>query len=393
MKKFAKRLSMVLVLFLFVAAVGSLYYSSRPEAEPAYVTEAVQRGDIENTVLANGMLHPAKLVNVGAQESGQIKHLAVGLGDEVTLGQLIAQIDSLSQQNALKQAQASLASINAQYRAKQAQIHQALLEYQRQQRMQADNASSRADYEVAEANLAIYQADLEQLKAEQQQAAITVDSAKVDLGYTTIAAPMAGTVVYTSVEEGQTVNANQSTPTIIELAQLDTMIVKAQISEADVIHVHPGQDVYFTILGQAKHPYRAQLQAIEPGPTLMDGDDSDLSVSDNEAIYYNGLFEVENPGHTLRIGMTAQVSIVLDKAQDTLLVPAQVLQRKPGSKGRYQVPVLVNQQLEYRDVQVGINNKIHAQILRGLNEGELVVVGAPGESNAAGNRRRSPMGF
>lgn len=130
------------------------------------MTEPVHRGDIENSVLANGMLQASKLVNVGAQVSGQIQSLPLALGDEVKKGDLIAQIDSLAQQNNLKEALASLKSINAQYRAKQAQIHQAELEFIRQQEMLADRASSRADYEAAEANLTVYRAELEQLEAQ-----------------------------------------------------------------------------------------------------------------------------------------------------------------------------------------------------------------------------------
>lgn len=393
MKRKSKR-NLLLALVLLLALAGGIvcfYPSATPE--PSYATETVRRGKIENAVLANGMLHPSKLVSVGAQVSGQINHLAVSLGDNVQQGDLIAQIDDLAQQNSLKEAQASLNSINAQYKAKQAQIRQARLEFERQKRMLADNASSRADYEAAEADLAVYQAELEQLKAEKEQAMISVDDAKLDLSYTTINAPMNGTVVYASVSEGQTVNANQSTPTIIELATLDTMTVKAQISEADVIHVHPGQQAYFTILGSADQRYEGVLRAIEPGPTLMDGDDSDLSADDSDAIYYNGLFEVENPDHLLRIGMTAQVSIILSSADNALLVPSQVLIKRPESGNHYQVPMLVNGQVEYRDVEVGINNKVSAQIVSGLNEGEHIVIGMPADGNGMSSRRRGPMGL
>ncbi|MFV0575880.1 MAG: efflux RND transporter periplasmic adaptor subunit [Vibrio sp.] len=364
---------------------GAVYYYAKPEAKPEYATELVQKGNIENAVLANGMLQAVKLVNVGAQVSGQIQKLAVDLGDEIKEGDLIAQIDSLTQQNNLKEAQASLDSLNAQYRAKQAQIKQAQYEYNRQKGMLAAQASSRADYENAEATLTIYQADLAQLKAEIEQAKINLDSAKVDLGYTTISAPMDGTVVYTAVEEGQTVNSNQTTPTIIELAQLDTMTVKAQISEADVINVHAGQKAYFTILGQPNKKYEGTLRAIEPGPTIMTGDDSNLAVTDTDAIYYNALFDVPNPQGTLRIGMTAQVSIVLDKADNALMVPAQVLQR---DKKGFQVPVLEKGDIVYKPVKVGINNKVNAQILSGLEEGDKVVVGMPADDSFSSKRGR-----
>ncbi|MCH1929594.1 efflux RND transporter periplasmic adaptor subunit [Shewanella sp. A25] len=433
MKKSSKRTLLLSLGGLLLIGGGSYALLHKPEAAPSYVTEPVRRGDIENSVLANGMLQASKLVSVGAQVSGQIQSLPRALGDEVKKGDLIAQIDSLAQQNTLKNAQASLKSINAQYRAKQAQIRQAKFEFTRQQAMLADNASSRANYESAEASLTVYQAELEQLEAQKQQAEINVDSAKIDLGYTTITAPMDGTVVYSAVEEGQTVNANQTTPTIVEMAQLDTMTVKAQISEADVVNVHPGQSVYFTILGKPNRPYRGTLRAIEPGPTSMDGDDSNMSSSDSDAIYYHGLFDVENPDRALRIGMTAQVSIVLAKAEDALLVPAQVLRVKPRDKAavanekgkdmpadmaqiaqkndakevapneakserkqhggpQYQVPVLVDNQVQYVDVTVGINNKINAEITSGLNEGDQVVLGMPAEGSTM-KFRGPPMRF
>ncbi|ELN6932586.1 efflux RND transporter periplasmic adaptor subunit [Vibrio navarrensis] len=386
-----KKLLIFLAIILLASMVGYFFY---PQQAPlSFATETVRRGNIEQTVLATGMLQASKLVAVGAQVSGQIEKLAAQLGDELKQDDLVAQIDSLTQQNSLKEANAALNSLNAQIRAKQAQIHQAQAEYNRQKGMLADNASSRSDYESAEASLTIYKAELEQLKAELERAKISVDNAKLDLGYTTIRAPFDGTVVYSAVEEGQTVNANQTTPTIIELAKLDKMTIKAQISEADVVNVHPGLPVYFTILGKPNKRYHGTLRAIEPGPTLMDGDDKDLSVSNDEAIYYHGLFEVDNPDRVLRIGMTAQVSVVLDQANDVLLVPSQVLIRQPGAKDRYQVPVLENGKEVLRDVTVGINNKVNAQITSGLAEGEQVILGMPGQSATSSGRRMGPQGI
>lgn len=408
MKKSSKRNLLLAFSGLIILGGGAYFLWHKPDTAPTYVTEAVRRGDIENSVLANGMLQASKLVSVGAQVSGQILSLPLALGDEVKKGDLIAQIDSLAQQNNLKDALASLKSINAQFRAKQAQIRQAKLEFTRQQAMLADSASSRASYETAEATLTVYQAELEQLEAQKQQAEINVDSARIDLGYTKITAPMDGTVVYSAVEVGQTVNANQTTPTIVEMAQLETMTVKAQISEADVVNVHSGQAVYFTILGKPNHPYLGTLRAIEPGPISMNGDDSKMSSSDSDAIYYHGLFDVENPDRTLRIGMTAQVSIVLAKAEDALLVPAQILRIKPRDKSvavdqpserktrrgpQYQVPVLVDNQVQYVDVTIGINNKINAEITAGLKEGDQVVLGMPSSDSSSKLRRPPGMRF
>ncbi|MGO1296384.1 MAG: efflux RND transporter periplasmic adaptor subunit [Vibrio sp.] len=385
MPTFLKR-KIVFIPLLVIIIAGIAYSILAPEPEkPQYTTQPANQGNIENSVLATGMLHASKMVEVGAQASGQINQLAVNLGDNIKQGQLVAQIDSMTQQNTLKEAQASLHSLQAQLRAKRAQIRQAKAEYQRQQAMLKDKASSKADYEAAEANLAIYQAEAEQLNAQIQQATISVDTAKVDLGYTTISAPMDGTVVYKAVSEGQTVNANQTTPTIIELANLDKMTVKVEISEADIIHVKPGMPVHFTIMGDPEHQYSATLRAIEPGPTIMTGDDSNLSAGDSDAIYYYGLFDIANPKHRLRIGMTAQVSIVLQSAKDVLLVPSQAIKTTTDDSGKNhsQVPILANGKLVYRDVTLGVKNKVNTEIKSGLKLGDNVIVGMPGGSNYA----------
>ncbi|GGP44408.1 hypothetical protein GCM10009347_09930 [Shewanella algicola] len=254
-----KKLIIVIIAIVLIISGGAFFALNGGSPAPSYATESVRRGDIENSVLANGMLQASKLVSVGAQASGQIINLPVALGQQVKQGELISQIDSLTQQNTLKEALASLTSNEAQYRAKQAQINLAQQEFNRQKAMLADNASSKADYESAQATLLVYLAELDQLKAQQEQVKLSVESAQLNLGYTTIKAPMDGMVVYTAVTVGQTVNSSQSTPTIVELADLTKMTVKAQISEADVIKVKPGQAVYFTILGQPKKAFQRDL--------------------------------------------------------------------------------------------------------------------------------------
>ncbi|RTE67402.1 efflux RND transporter periplasmic adaptor subunit [Amphritea opalescens] len=387
MKKKMKKTLIVLLLIVAVAIGVGYKYTLDQQVKPAVITDTVRRDSIENVVLTNGVLYPSKLVSVGAQVSGLIEKIDVQVGDVLKKGELIAQIDNLTQQNALKEAQASLQSINAQYKAKQAQIKAAQAEFKRKQNLLADGATSQAEYDAAESALAVYRAELDQLSAEKQKSIISVDNAELDLGYTTITSPIDGTVVYVSVEEGQTVNNSQSTPSIIELAQLDVMTIKAQVSEADIINVTAGQEVYFTIFGAADKKYPGVLRAIEPGPTLLTGDDSDLTIGDDEAIYYNALFDVENPDKLLRFGMTAQVSIILERAEDALLVPSQVLVSKRGSKTDYRVLVKNKDEVEYRDVTVGINNKIYAQILSGLDEtDEIVISQSSGESSSRPSR-------
>lgn len=399
MKKLTK--AIVICLMLGSVGAGTYYYQvESKQQDMVYTTDVVRKGKIENVVLTNGVIYPNKLVNVGAQVSGKIDQVAVVLGQEVEQGDLIGQIDNLTQQNELKEALASLSSIEAQISAKQAMIKQSISTFKRQQSMLKNNAASQADYDSAEAELAIYRAELSQLQAEKQKAEINLDTARLNLTYTTIDAPISGTVVYVSVEEGQTVNTNQSTPSIVEIADLDTMVVRAQISEADVIHVHEGQEAYFSILGEPKKRFRGVLRSIEPGPTLMTGDDSNLEIGDNDAIYYNARFEVQNPDRQLRIGMTAQVSIILDSANEALMVPAQIL--KAIGRDRVQVPVINNGKMEFRDVEIGINNKVYAEVTSGLEEGDEVVIGRSSSTASASmpmggrggpGQGQGPMGF
>ena len=234
---------------------------------------------------------------------------------------------------------------------------------------------SQTDLDTAQAAVDSTAAQIDQLDAQLAQAELSVESAQLNLARTKIVAPSAGTVVALLVEQGQTVNASSTIPTIVKLADLDTMVIKAEISEADVVRVVPGQKVYFTILGEPDVRIDAELREVEPAPTSIN---SDTSATDT-AIYYNGLFEVPNPDHKLRISMTAQVTIVLDQVPNALTLSSALVTRK-DPKGNSVVLVYdpATQQTQPRQIEVGLNNNVQAEIKSGLNEGDLVVTGAPG---------------
>jgi len=241
------KLIMAIVIAILVA-VTAWYFLKPKEQQPQYITAEVTQGDIENSVLATGVLEATKMASVCAQVSGQVKKMYVQLGDQVKQGQLIARIDSVRQENDLKTAEASIKNQMAQLAVKQANLAKVEAEYKRQQAMYAQDATSRSELESALASYKTAQADITAINAQIEQSRLTLATAKEDLGYTQIVAPMDGTIVAIVTEEGQTVNANQSAPTIVKLAQLDTMTIKAEISEADVMKVQEGQSVYFTTL-------------------------------------------------------------------------------------------------------------------------------------------------
>jgi len=382
-------------LVVMALIVKAVWFS--PPAPPQVTSAAVERGDLEVSVLATGTINAYKLVSVGARATGEVKRLAVALGDKVKEGQLIAEIDALTQQNALRDAQASLRSAEALLGARQATLVQAELAAKRQRELAAGDAGARADLEAAEATLNTARADVESQRAMVAQARINVDTAQLNLGYARVLAPMDGTVVAIVTEQGQTVNAAQTAPTIIKLARLDTMTIKARISEADVPRVKPGMPVHFSLLGEPDRRIQATLRAVEPGDTTLADSSATTSTSSAtsgtaSAIYYNGIFDVPNPDGTLRINMTAQATIVLAQAKAALTIPVAALGAREGSGGdRHKVRVLgADGRIEDRVVRVGLNNRVRAQVLDGLKEGERVVTAEAAPPGAASDGRRPP---
>jgi len=374
---------------LAVLALWEVKRSFFTTAEPPrLLTAPVSVTDVEQTVLASGTIQPFKLVSVGAQASGRIMAMHVALGDQVTKGQLIAEIDPSTQRNALQNAEAILAQDRAQRAARGAALRQADLVFKRAAATYAQRLTSRADYDAAEAALDTAQAEVVALDAQITAAKIAVDLARVTLGYTKVIAPISGTVVAIVTPEGQTVNAVQTAPTIVKLADLETMTVKAQISEADVPHVHQGQSLYFTILGDPSHRYYAKLRAVEPAPESMAVDTAMSTAAtakdtSSSAIYYNGLFDIPNPNHVLQPSMTAQVNIVLGEARAALSIPTSAL-GETDADGRRLVRVVDGKRgIEPRWVKVGLNNTAIVQVLEGLKSSDTVVLGDSATVEAA----------
>ena len=423
---------LIAIICTLAIALTAWYFFKPKEQQPQYITAEVSRGDLENSVLATGVLEATKMVSVGAQVSGQVKKMYVQLGDQVKQGQLIAQIDSVRQQNELKTAEANIKNQQAQLAVKQANLAKVEAEYQRQQAMYAQDATSRAELESALASYKTAQADIVAINAQIEQSRLTLATTKEDLGYTQIVAPMDGTIVAIVTEEGQTVNANQSAPTIVKLAKLDDMTIKAEISEADVMKVEKGQRVYFTTLGDSETKHYATLRQVEPAPSSINNETSNSSTSSSStAVYYNALFDVPNADGKLRIDMTAQVYIILDEAQNVLTVPSAAIQssnrpRKASSNTEASAPEASNanrdatkrpNRLELsaeekallkqgkasmamvrvvqadgsaqpQPVLIGLNNRVTAQVLKGLKQGEKVVI-ADGSDTSNDSAKRS----
>ncbi|WP_142416717.1 efflux RND transporter periplasmic adaptor subunit [Bartonella massiliensis] len=374
-----KKLSFFLIaLFVIILLwLRSVFFGT---STPTYMTAVVKRGDIEESVLASGLVRPYRLVAVGARATGRVVSMHVFPGSVVKEGDLLAEIDPTDQENDLKRKKAALAHYYANLVEQEAYLALAQKNLERQKKMIESRATSKANFEDAATQVKIREAQIAQLRQQIVQAQIDVESAEVNLSYTRITAPSEGTVLATVVEEGQNVNAVQSAPTIVILGDLSKMTVKAQISEADILKVRAGQPLYFTVLGNSDRLYEGVLERVDPAPESIRADVSINpwagGASPLSAIYYNGVVHVDNKDNFLRTYMTAQVHIILGRAQNVLLVPSDAL-RDETKEHKAWVSLLVgDNKVVARKVTVGLNNKVMAEIVSGLEEGDVVITGS-----------------
>ncbi len=388
----------VAAFLILLFATIFLYWFFSPSSQEKYLTAAVIRGNIENTITAVGVLQPSQYVDVGTQISGQLKVLKVAVGDKVKKGDFLAEIDPTIYSAQVMEATATLENLKAQLRMKEAQLILASQQHSRSKALLHEDAVSEADAQASQAAYRSARAEIQAIKAQIKQAEAALETAKANLGYTRILAPINGTVVAILAKEGQTLTATQQTPIILRLANLGTMTVWAQVSEADVPRLRVGQEAYFTTLGEPGEKWTGTLKQILPTPEVI-----------NNAVFYNTLFDVANPNHDLKIQMTAQVFFVLERARNALLVPVAALKPLPPKgmpspavkirKERRQVDtakepgrIFLVQVLrddgsvEDREVRVGVQDGVSAEILSGLEEGEKVVTGMVTESPTASTR-------
>lgn len=394
---------------LLALAAGGAYaawaWTGRDDASRSYTVATVQRGDLEDTVTATGILQPRDYVDVGTQVSGQLKKLHVEIGSMVKAGQLIAEIDPTVYLSRVDANQAQLRTQQAQLQDRRAQLALAEQQHQRQVNMMRENATTQDALQTAEAALRSAQAQIKVLEAQIEQTQSTLRGDQANLSYTKIYAPMSGTVVAQSAKQGQTLNANQQAPVIVRIADLSTMTVQSQVSEADVSSLRPGMRVYFTTLGNASQRWWGTLRQINPTPETV-----------NNVVLYGALFDVQNDKGALMTQMTAQVFFVTAEAKNAVLVPVGALrpagaaagERRRGGRdgatkaGDAGTPVDARTRLangaavvrvvkpggaiESRDVRVGVVSRVSAQILSGLTPGEQIVVGQRAAAPAASPR-------
>ncbi len=310
-----------LILILVVIGVWKFFFSTNKDAAN-YLTATVERGEIQNLVTATGVLQPRDYVDVGAQVSGQLKKLTVALGQQVKAGDLLAEIDATVYRAKVDGIRAQLLNQQAQLGDKQAQLLLAKIRIERQQNLFKDDATTKEAVQTAEAGYQSAGSQLKALQAQIQQTESSLRAEEANLAYARIYAPINGTVVSITSRQGQTLNTNQQAPTIMRIADLSTMTVQTQVSEADIGKLHVGMPVYFTTLGGQDYRWYSKLDRVEPTPQVT-----------NNVVLYNALFDVPNETKTLMTSMSTQVFFIASQAKDILIIPASAVNFKPRKPG------------------------------------------------------------
>lgn len=291
-----RALILVVVLLLLVGGWFAWKKFTAPSPREKYQIVEVQRGDVEDLVTATGTVQPRDYVDVGAQVSGQLKKIYVEVGSQVKEGDLLAEIDPTVFLATVDGRRASLRNLQATMVDKESQLRLAELQYTRQKNMLVENATTADAFQSAEATLKSAHAQIDALKAQIDQTESSLRADEANLSYARIYAPMTGTVVSIAAKQGQTLNANQQAPTLLRIADMNTMTVQTQVSEADVSKLRPGMESYFTTLGSQGRRWYGTLRKLEPTPTVT-----------NNVVLYNALFDVPNSNNALLPNMTAQV--------------------------------------------------------------------------------------
>jgi HlyD family secretion protein len=360
--------SSLIVLSLIIAV--SIYWFTRDDDENKvnpYLTRALDRGDIIQTISANGTLTPVVLVNVGTQISGTVVRLHADFNDAVKTGQILAELDPALLRAQLQQSSANLLSAQTQYNIAKRKLerHQRLYE---QQFISAEGFDVvRQELDATRAQLAVSQAQVERDRA--------------NLNYSIIKSPISGVVIARDVDIGQTVAANFQTPVLFQIAKdLREMQINISVSEADIGLLHVGQPINFTVDAYQNRAFSGTVKQVRLNPTIQEN-----------VVTYNVVAMVSNDDGALLPGMTANIHFVVDQRQNVLRVSNAALRYQPDdiesagsaggvrlqqkSDGQMTVYRLIDGKRVAAHVTTGITDGNYTEIVTGeLKEGDAVII-------------------
>lgn len=284
-----------------------------------YSTVTVGKGTIAAQVTANGTLSARGTVQVGAQVSGRIVELHADFNDAVKKGQVLAKIDPQLFQAQIQQQQAAVALASAKVNKAQVAVADADRQYKRQKSLQEQQLVAGATVESAEVAYDTAKASLVAARAQAAQAQANLSQAKLNMSYTTIYSPTDGVVLSRAVDVGQTVASSLSAPTLFTIAEdLSRMQIDTAVAEADVGRLTEGMKAQFTVDAFPGKTFEGVVRQVRNAPTTTSG-----------VVTYDAVIDVENADKSLRPGMTANVTFVLQQVADAIKIPNAALRFKP----------------------------------------------------------------
>ena len=340
----------VILILVAIMFWGSSFLRGKQEIDTTWKTAIVTRKDIGSTVLATGIIKPmvGAEVRVGSRVSGIVQHLFANIGDVVQKGQILAELDPTELQSKYDQTSAAVANARANF-------EYAKVDLQRQQSLLQQNFISQNQLDLAEKSFQIAEAQLKHAQA-------NLAFAKVQLNYTKIIAPISGVIASVSTQEGETVAASFSAPTFVNIIDLQRLEVWAYVDETDIGRIQEGQRAIFTVDTYSDMDFEGKVIAVYPKAMIQ-----------NNVVNYIATIEMTDmKGKILRPEMTTTVTIFLDRRENVLAAPNNVVKREQRKKFVY---VLVDEQTEKRPVKVGWKDNGYTEIISGVSEGETVVVG------------------
>ena len=359
---------LIIIAVIFGGIVG-LYYLMKPSDKLTarqFEFVKVEKGDVTETVTATGTIEPINVVSVGTQVSGIIEKVYADYNDEVEENQLLAELDKFVLNESLQDAKAGLDLAKSKKKV-------AEMNYNRYKDLYKQKLIAKAEMEDAEISLATAEASLLSAQANYNKAQQNMDYAK-------IISPVSGTVISKEVEQGQTVAASFSTPTLFKIAEdLRLMQIEASVSEADIGKIKYDMDAKFTVDAYPSDTFTGKVKQIRLSPTM-----------EQNVVMYTVIIEVPNEDKRLLPGMTAFVTVLTAEKKDVVRIPNTTIQFKPSAALRQKMDgerprnLKANQGVVYtfdaekgmikpHVIELGLVDVIYAEVVDGIKEGDQVI--------------------
>ena len=380
-----KKKIILIIISLIIAALLFLTAKKLIGSKDEYVTLPLKKATIIKIIEASGTINPVQTATVGAQVSGKITGVYVDFNSPVTKGQLLAEIDTSLFQASVDQQRASIENSKAQLRRLEATTNYDKLMYERYKNLLKKGYVSKAEVDQLEATYLADVANIQAQKAQIKQSEASLRTAESNLGYTKIISPVDGVIISKNVEVGETVASSFQTPELFSVAEdLTEMQIEANVSEADIGNVSVGQEADYTLDGYPNETFKGHVDQVRLS-----------STNTSNVVTYTVVISVKNEDLKLKPGMTANVSIVVDKKENILTAINPALKFTPlGKDVKYDTQgiwVLKNNKPTRVDIQTGVYDDSKTEIISNeLKEGDMVIIGRKGMETSTAKGMRPP---